>query len=166
MIEIALAGARAAGRAALIDDSDYELVARRPWWVNEEPSRGYGPYAVTDVKGARVGMHAFLTGWPLVDHINRDGLDNQRHNLRQATQAQNLANRCGNLASTSPFKGVSWCAPVRRWRARIHQGGREITLGTFASQEDAARAYDAAAIGLFGEFAYLNFSAPMRRRGP
>jgi hypothetical protein len=99
-----------------------------------------------------------LTGWPLTDHINGDGLDNRRTNLRQATPTQNNAN-CGIRGhNTSGYKGVS-LRPDRgnRWRATIRIHGLQYFLGLFDDVEDAARAYDAAALELFGDFARLNF---------
>jgi len=107
----------------------------------------------------------YVTGqWPphLVDHENLSRTDNAFDNLRQASNAQNLWNQEKSAKVTgrpnaSRFKGVSWDAARGRWAANISQNGTYIRLGRFASEEAAARAYDAAAVQLHGEFARLNF---------
>lgn len=150
------------GFVALVDGADYERVmAHGPWHVWLSSARrpyarrvqrtGYG-YRARDIG---IGLHNFLTGWKLVDHINGDGLDNRRANLRAATPAQNAANQRLSSRSTSGFKGVT--RQGSRWRAYIAPGGRTLWLGTFDSPEAAARAYDEAAIEHFGEFARTNF---------
>ena len=98
-----------------------------------------------------------LTDWPRVDHVDGNGLNNQRSNLRPTTQAQNLANQLKRLGVTSKFKGVCWRDRPSPWRATITVDGRQRGLGSFADEEQAARAYDAAALDLFGDRARLNF---------
>ena len=102
-----------------------------------------------------VKMHTFLTGWPQVDHINGDGLDNRRCNLRPATSAQNNANARRVRTSRSPYKGVER-ESSGKWRARICPHGQRINLGLYGTAEEAAHAYDSAAREIYGEFAYLN----------
>jgi hypothetical protein len=101
-------------------------------------------------------MHKLLIpGVSRIDHRNRDGLDNRRENLRPATQSQNMANSRSRPGS-SLFKGVSWIRRDRRWYASIMFNYRSISLGNYVSEIEAAKAYNAAAIRLFGEYARLN----------
>lgn len=167
VIEIKLHGAKAMGRVALIDADDYDLVSPYRWRVREKmrpEGHTWGPYAVTMMPAkfpgsTNYGMHSLITGWPLVDHVNGNGLDNRRENLRQATIAQNRHNSRPQAGSSSRFKGVCWDRGVRKWRAAIKVDGKQRYLGIYTSEEDAARAYDAAAREAFGEYAYLNFPA-------
>jgi len=98
-------------------------------------------------------LHRLLVGVEgmEVDHLNRNGLDNRRSNLRVATHAQNQQNAAA--PGTSEFKGVQWDPSRQRWRVRI----RGVRKGSFVSEIDAAKAYDAAAREMYGDFAYLNF---------
>jgi hypothetical protein len=168
MREVTLYGKVAAGRAALVDDADYDVVMAHRWNVSERRPAGRrpkGPYAVVSIRtdGKRTGllMHALITGWPLVDHRDGNGLNNQRVNLREATIAQNLHNRRPNLSAASPYKGVQkrkkngrWTG---RWTACIAVNGVRLRLGDFPDQIFAAVAYDVAALEHFGEFARPNF---------
>jgi hypothetical protein len=158
---VALGGTKAAGRVALVDDSDYDLVSQYRWHVWERPRNG--PYAQANTwrDGIRttVRMHVLISGSPLTDHRDRDGLNNQRVNLRVATDSQNSANRGPSAAGISAYKGVGWQASRNAWRARISTGRSSRFLGLFATEAAAARAYDVAARDAYGEFAYLNFPA-------
>jgi len=161
---IPLHGAKAAGRVALVDDEDYDLVMQYHWifWEYDRPSGGkVGPYAIANVPGARRGttiyMHKLLTGYRQTDHENHNGLDNQRRNLRDATTRQNLQNARKHAGShSSRFKGVTWVERRNRWWARIKADGKVRHLGYFHTEDAAAEAYNAAALEHFGEFACLN----------
>jgi AP2 domain len=166
MRTIPLHGKRAAGRVALVDDEDYELVSRYRWSVRQTIRSGRhdnGPYAYAYLLGSgragqvSISMHRLITGYAETDHVNHDGLDNQRANLRPATRVQNLANRRSQPGLTSPFKGVSWHTACRKWRTQIDVDGKRRHLGCFLSEEDAARAYDQAALTAWGKYAHLNF---------
>lgn len=143
---------------ALIDDADAELVGRYSWHLHVTPHTNYADTWLTAPR-RKVLMHVLLMGQRGIDHINHDGLDNQRENLRVATQGQNLANQRPIRGGSSRYKGVSWHAQRSRWRADIRLAGRTRFLGYFTDQADAARAYDAAALTAWGEFAGLNFPA-------
>jgi hypothetical protein len=91
-----------------------------------------------------------------VDHINGDGLDNRKSNLRLATRAQNGCNLRPQQGKSSRFKGVAWHV-CGKWRAHISPNRTQIALGLFDDEIDAALAYDMAALAQFGEFARPNF---------
>jgi hypothetical protein len=161
--EIPLHGIKAAGRVAFVDAADYDLVAQYRWWVWEGiGQRGrFGPYAQAKIGSGRGApkklMHQLLTGNPRTDHVNHDGLDNRRVNLRVATATQNLGNQRPVRGGSSPFKGVYLRRDTGRWKAQIKVSGRWMSLGCHDTDADAARAYDIAAREAFGEFACLNF---------
>jgi hypothetical protein len=105
-------------------------------------------------------MHRQVANPPddlLVDHINHNGLDNRRSNLRFATDSTNQQNARKSITkTTSRFKGVDFVKPTGKWRARISVAGKRLFLGSFTDELDAALAYDNAARKYFGEYACLN----------
>lgn len=142
------------GLVALVDDEDYErVIAGGPWHAYTNRTNTYGRHSLSETE--QVVMHRFITGANYVDHINGNGLDNRRANLRPTDHAHNLRNQRLQARSKSGYKGVT--ANRDKWRAQIRLNGRDRYLGLFVRPEDAARAYDAAAIELFGEFARPNF---------
>ncbi len=164
MREIPLRGPCAAGRVALVDDEDYELVMQYKWHVLEQatPGKIMGPYARASLyygpqdQNRKILMHRLLLpGASRVDHKDRYGLNNQRSNLRPATAGQNVVNSRTRRGARSQYKGLYWTDGV--WRVRILADGRRYSLGRFADEVEAALAYDRAARELFGEFAGLNF---------
>jgi hypothetical protein len=90
----------------------------------------------------------------MIDHINGNTLDNQRHNLRACSNKENMRNRGMASHNSSGFKGVSWLEG--KWSAYIGENGKKIHLGLFKTREDAARRYNKEALKRFGEFAKLN----------
>lgn len=161
MIEIKLTK----GKIALIDEEDFEIVSQYRWWVL---SKGNGRHvAATWTKGShktrtRIYMHRLIMGAAahlVVDHINHDALDNRRANLRLCSTLQNNLNRRKRRTpgATSIYKGVCWDAEYHRWCAQIRLGGRNRKIGRYASEKEAAIAYDRAARRDFGQFACLNF---------
>lgn len=147
------------GHVALVDVDDYEVVIARPWSVRANGDRLYAQCAArtSAYRKTTRQMHRVLTGWPLVDHANGNGLDNRRGNLRPASPSQNNANARVRPGTSSGFKGVTWHGSSGKWLARTHLKGRVYRLGFFADPAEAARAYDAKARELFGQFARLNF---------
>lgn len=143
----------------LVDEADF-------WWLAHFGLTRAGRYVAVNVSGSGcLLLHRLIACAPRgidVDHKNGNALDNRRANLRLCTRRQNSLNRvkptgARGKAPSSRFKGVDFCLFSKRWRARIKCYGATTQLGRFASESDAALAYDAAARRLFGEFAALNF---------
>lgn len=149
------------GLFALVDDDDYELVSRYSWYpAKRRSSHTFYAQNVSRVDGRRVTllMHRLIVDYPMVDHENRNGLDNQRHNLREANGSQNAGNRPKQRGvCTSRFKGASWNKTAGKWQARIMIDGKVKSLGYYSDDLEAATAYDAAAIEYFGPYAGTNF---------
>ena len=101
-------------------------------------------------------MHRLIMNTPdgmVVDHINGNGLDNQKVNLRNCTDGENKRNRNMPRGNTSGLKGVSWSKQNKKWDARISTNNKQICLGTFSNKEDAYRAYVDACQKYHGNFA-------------
>lgn len=150
------------GKVAVIDFEDFEKVRGFKWYAQKA---GSCFYACRDVweggNRTKLFLHRFLTNCPPdleVHHINGDGLDNRQENLQICTAQQHrFARQRKKADASSKCRGVSWSKRYEEWRARIGHHGVTIHLGYFDSEEDAARAYDAKATELFGEFAAPNF---------
>lgn len=150
------------GKVSEIDDADWDLVKQYRWYAQKHTD-GNNWYAIsTDSK--RIKMHRLILGLPakvpLVDHKDRNGLNNRRENLRICTPKQNRGNALKSKNNTSGFKGVVLNTTEKRtkpWMAYMKQDNKSKTLGYFLTAEEAARAYDRAAVTHFGEFARLNF---------
>ncbi|MBN1124647.1 MAG: HNH endonuclease [Sedimentisphaerales bacterium] len=143
-------------RFAMVDPCDYAELSRYSWKVI---GRENTFYAFRWEGNRRVFMHRQIANASIdrqVDHIDHDGLNNTRANLRLCTQAQNVYNMRPRLG-TSKYKGVSFDKRHSRWRAQIQHQGVKFGLGYFSRETEAAKAYDQKARQLFGEFAYLNF---------
>lgn len=150
------------GLAAVIDAADAALVTEYRWRPLPQPRGRW--YAVADHRRHLLYMHRLILGarpGEMIDHANGNGLDNRRCNLRLATNTQNMANTGKhrlNRPPSSQYKGVHWDSARGAWKALIGDGhGRQRFLGRFSSEEEAARAYDEAALEQWGEFARLNF---------
>lgn len=147
------------GGFTVVDAADAEMVFSRRWRSSNRKNRGSRSLYACSSRG--VLMHRLILSAPRgvqVDHRDRDGLNNRRSNLRLCTQSQNNANQA-KTRGTSRFKGVCWDKHSCKWQAAIQINHDRRYIGLFTSQEAAARAYDAAALELFGEFARLNFGA-------
>jgi hypothetical protein len=141
------------GLEAVIDADDVPIVEGFFWSVAR---RRHMIYAQRGIPGGIILMHRAIKNAPnglQVDHIDRDGLNNRRANLRFATHAQNNQNKAMHPLNSSGFKGVSLYKPNGRWRAYIDKDGHRTCLGYFATPEEAHAAYVAAASTLHGDFA-------------
>jgi len=145
------------GYNILIDDEDYPILSRFRWTAAKQYKT---TYALTTIfilnKRTMVAMHRLITGLrkSQIDHINRNGLDNRKANLRYCTHSQNVANskREGRFAVRGVNKLVSG-----KYAARVRCNNKTYHLGTFASIEEAAKTYDKKAFELWGQFAELNY---------
>ncbi len=117
-------------------------------------------------KPRKVYLHRALMGAKkkeeTVDHINRDPFDNRKSNLRITSRTINNINRGKNKTwkgrpTSSVYRGVSWNKKMKTWQAYICCNSKRKHLGYFTEEKDAARAYDAKAYELHGEYAYQNF---------
>jgi len=145
------------GYVTRIDAADRVFTDGRKWHAAIIPSRR-AIYARTKINGKMVMLHRLLCpDWDEVDHADSDGLNNCRHNLRDGTGlGKNRPNRVMQRNNTSGHKGVSWNKLQRQWVANIKVNRKQIYLGAFGTPEEAADAYDRAAIGHFGEYAKTN----------
>ena len=152
------------GLYAKIDADDYAIIAPYRWFAENVNPRNESPltYARTNRSGGKkMYLHRLLMGAQKgvqIDHVRiEDTLDCRRSNLRVASHGQNMQNRSSIVGSSSRFKGVHWLKSAGKWRATITAQGRRRNLGRFTDEIEAAKAYDAAARELHGDFARLNF---------
>jgi hypothetical protein len=145
------------GYEAIIDAADVPLVEGVNWYANNLPHTVYClNRSQNETKKTTIRMHRVIMGDPdgfQIDHIDGDGLNNRKSNLRLATRSENARNRRINKNSTSGLKGASWVESRKRWRAEIRADGKQIHLGYFNTPEAAHAAYVAASEKMHGEFA-------------
>jgi hypothetical protein len=131
------------GKVALVDDDDYLELSRFKWYATKHSNSFYAARNLS--RNKRIGpaheyMHRRIIGFPVgVDHIDGDGLNNQKSNLRPATQRENLQNL--HIQKTSRFPGVRRDKASNKWRADIRINGKRKFLGNFESEEDAFMCY-------------------------
>jgi len=150
------------GRYVYVDAADFDWLSQWKWHIT-------GGYAARIQQDKTIFMHRQIMNPPagmIVDHANRNKMDNSRANLRVCTRDENMQNRGKSVGCSSRFKGVSYDKKAGRWKVSIWFRREHIFLGYFKDEEEAARAYDRKAVELFGEFARLNFPEewPAKRR--
>lgn len=147
-----------------VDPADWEWALSMPW-SGRKAGQIYARtsvYSVVTKRQKSVSMHVMIAkraGKPaaeVIDHADRNALNNTRSNLRPATAVQNQANTPRRVTNSSGYKGVHWDASSKAWRARLFVGGTRKCLGLHRTAEAAARVYDAWAKELHGDFAVLN----------
>jgi hypothetical protein len=159
------------GKVALVDDEDFERASQLKWCAHHHVTDLTKWYATHSEFQYKINGRQFNIGLRLhrfilsvfdpaieIDHIDHDGLNCQRHNLRIATRSQNQMNRRKINGCSSQFKGVYWHKRDRKWISQIKLDGIKQYIGRFDSELDAATAYDSVANSMFGNFALLNFN--------
>lgn len=146
------------GKEAIVDDEDYEYLNQWNWcFKSDKISSGYACRGRNPV----LLMHRIIlkiTNSKIhIDHINGNKLDNRKENLRISTHSQNKANSKKYRNSKTKYKGT--VKRPNRWQAQIRVNNKTIYLGSFLCEEEAAKAYDKAALFYFKEFANLNFKS-------
>lgn len=145
------------GHICLISAKDYDWALQFKWYVNKAVDGRM--YVCRYANDKRIYMHRELTECPphmVVDHKDCNTFNNTRTNLRVCCQRSNMRNR--TTCNKTGFKGVTYDARYKRYQARITvERDSELHLGYYPSADDAALAYDKAALVFFGEFAWLNF---------
>lgn len=156
------------GMSILVDESDFEKLNKYKWHVHvRKSSCGNTYYAVSKIGGKSVSAHRMILNPPngfVVDHVNGNGLDNRRSNLRFATHGQNIANSFKAIGRTSKFKGVHLNKESNKWFAQISVNGKTKNVGIFKHEISAALAYDVEAIKQYGKFAKVNFPNRLKAR--
>jgi len=150
------------GMVALVDDEDYERLASVKWHAVSAGSPGkFYARRTVGPKGAKktLSMHQVIAQTQKgmhTDHINNNGLDNRRSNLRVCTPSQNHMNKKAQSNSKTGCPGVCFQKREQKYRARIKVGGVEKHIGLYADLDDAKSAYRAEALKWFGEFAHTS----------
>lgn len=144
----------------IIDDSDYHLVSKYKWYVLRDGRTLYAR-AFNGISrggnGEKISMHRLLMGFPnCVDHIDGNGLNNQRSNLRSTTQALNMQNSSMHKNNKSGYKGVYFSKTRNKYRVRIGINYKKLDGGFFDTAIEAGKKYNELAKIHFGEFAKLN----------
>ena len=145
------------GKKAVVDDEDFIWLSSWKWFAIRDVDRFY---AARNSKKRLVRMHRSLMNPTYsmdVDHINGNGLDNRRENLRVCSRRENARNSRKRCKGSSMFKGVCLDRQYGTWRASVRFNRKLINIGRFRNEEEAARAYDNAAEQYFGVFAHVNF---------
>jgi len=152
------------GRYAIVDPDDYARLSEHRWHAAKHTRSFYAMRTQWSGKLRRtvtIMMHREIMHAPegmVIDHINHNGLDNRKANLRLATLADNARNaRYPKINTSSKYRGVWYNPKKKRWRATIGINNKRKQVGYFRNEINAARAYDEAAKKYYRDFAVLNF---------
>lgn len=144
------------GKEVLVDDEDFEYLNQFKWYFN-------GRYALHTTGGRKnpkkIRMHVLINKTPSgydTDHINGNGLDNRKENLRTATHAENMMNTDKWKTNTSGYKGVHWNKSKKKWIVKFNMNKKEKYIGSFDDINIAIAAYDNAILQYRGEFGRVN----------
>ena len=153
-------------KKAIVDDDDYSLVSKYNWYIQKRDRSSYvrGRVVVGGIKKV-VSLHRLIMGvteksWKeiQVDHINHNGLDCRKENLRLCSATGNQRNTRKRKILSSKYKGVCWSKGRELFEANIWLDYKKINLGYYSNEEEAARSYDLNAIFLFKDYVNTNFS--------
>ena len=150
------------GKVMLVSDHRYDEMNTHSWYAWQTDGYWYAARFSKQKDGPRhiIFAHRVVVGaksGEQVDHIDGNGLNNQDENLRICSISQNEANSNKREGATSKYKGVTWNSSTGKWKAQIQQQRHLVYLGVFEEEEAAAKAYDAAARIIFGDYAKTNF---------
>jgi hypothetical protein len=149
------------GKVAIVDDEMFEFLNQWKWFASNKNGKFYVVRNITVSKNKQnsIFMHRFIMkpekGF-VIDHLDGNGLNNQKNNLRICTNSENLRNRKKNVNNKSGYKGVSLDKNLNKFRCKLYVNGQNIHIGMFIDPIDAAKAYNDAALKYHGEFAKLN----------
>jgi len=151
------------GKVALVDDEDYEYLNQWKWCAHRSRKTYYATRHIKGDNGKMISIHRVIMDTPIgmeVDHLDGNGLNNQRHNLRNCTFGENRRNRKLNKNNKTGYKGVIYTRHPNDChvyiQARIKIDNKIVILGHFKTEIAAALAYNKAALQYHGKFARLN----------
>jgi hypothetical protein len=151
------------GMVTIVDDDDYKWLSKFKWFSHKARHSYYASRSVLkNGKTTTIDMHREILGLQhrdgkISDHINRNGLDNRKENLRIVSMSENTMNHKLYCTNTSGYHGVSWDKNKNKWRASLHIKKNGKHVGYYSDPIEAAYAYDMAAKKYYGEYATLNF---------
>lgn len=140
----------------MVSDEDYELAMTQRWTIEKS---GNNFYAMCKINHKKVRLHRFLLkpkSTHEVDHINHNGLDNRRENIRVVTKRQNAANRRKTVGSRKRYKGIHYDTRINKWVAYVNYKKKRKYLGQYATAKEAAIVYNEAALKYYGKTAWVN----------
>lgn len=158
------------GIKAIVDDEDFEKAMQYSWQLSKRKTVSYASAykkGAGRTRGNKMYLHQFIMGFPpQVDHVNGDGLDCRKTNLRECTTSENRHNSKKTERGSSVYKGASYHKAAKSWRAVIGVNGRTKQIGGFKTEIEAAQAYDRMAQIYHGPFAKFNFPEMIAASSP